>query len=434
MSRVTSFMARSLGPRRTGLVFLVLVLVVSFPAMAQNKANLSRLVIVGDSLSAGFQNFSLLDSQQVHGYANLIAQQAGVALPLPLIAPPGIPPVLELVSLGPPPVIVPASGTSPGRDNPFLQAFDLGIPGATVQDALTTRPSFPITPSNVLTDMVLGFPGVFQGVLRNQVEWAEALRPTTIVVWIGNNDALGAVLAADASLLTPVPQFQAAYAELMDRLAATGATLVVANIPDVTLIPFLTSAEKVAAQIGVPLSVIGPILGIGPGDFVTPDAFPLIQAILVSHTLSGPLPPNVVLTASEVATIRAATDAYNSFIAQEAQAKGAALVDTHTIFNRFRAQGLVVNGQRLRTDFLGGIFSLDGIHPTNTGYAVVANEFIKTLNTNFAAAIPPLSVEQVAKTDPLILPEVGRPASALGHISVETVESLRAVLVHGRIN
>jgi hypothetical protein len=41
-----------------------------------SPANLSRLVVVGDSLSAGVQNFSLLDSQQKHGYASVIAGQA----------------------------------------------------------------------------------------------------------------------------------------------------------------------------------------------------------------------------------------------------------------------------------------------------------------------------------------------------------------------
>jgi len=45
-----------------------------------SPANLSRLVIVGDSLSAGVQNFSLLDSQQIHGYARVLADQAGVPL------------------------------------------------------------------------------------------------------------------------------------------------------------------------------------------------------------------------------------------------------------------------------------------------------------------------------------------------------------------
>ncbi|HEV2199894.1 MAG TPA: hypothetical protein VGR73_08730 [Bryobacteraceae bacterium] len=220
----------------------LLLLARQLPVRAQNHASFSQFVVVGDSLSAGFQNGSLLDGQQVHGYANLVAQQAGANFPLPLIAPPGIPNVLELVSPGPPPVLTTAPGASPGRDDPFLQAFDLAVPGANVHDALFTAPSFPI---DDLSDVVLGLPGLlaFPPVSLTQVQWARALHPTTIVVWMGNNDALGAVLAANPALLTPVASFQSDYGSLMDQLSATGATLVVANIPDVTVVPFLTSAE-----------------------------------------------------------------------------------------------------------------------------------------------------------------------------------------------
>ncbi|HKI97821.1 MAG TPA: hypothetical protein VKB51_05040 [bacterium] len=48
----------------------------------------------------------------------------------------------------------------------------------------------------------------------------------------------------------------------MDRFAATGATLVVANIPDVATLPYLTSAEMVQAISGVPMAA----LGLQPGD------------------------------------------------------------------------------------------------------------------------------------------------------------------------
>ena len=410
---------------------VILLLAAAVPSWAQKKADpdqeadLSRLVVVGDSLSAGFQNGSLLDSQQPHGYASLVAKQARVDLPLPLIAAPGIPNVLTLLSAGPPPVIVRAAGASTGRDNPLIQAMNLAVPGQTVQDALSLRPNFPI---DSLTDLVLGLPGLLGGVSRSQVEWAEALAPTSIVLWIGSNDALGAVLAADPAFLTPVPAFESAYAQVIDRLAATGATLVVANIPDATAIPFLTSAEQVAARVGIPLPVIGPVLGIAPGDFVTPDAFPLIQAIL-ARLSPGPLPGTVVLDAGEVATVRATIDAYNAFIAVKAKEKGAARVDIHALFNRIRGRGLVVGGQRLTTAFLGGVFSLDGIHPTNTGYAVIANKFIGALNREFDTDIEPVSVARIKREDPLVLP-VGHPAPEREHVDADTVRSLRSIMVH----
>ncbi len=410
------------------MAILFSILVAAAPsawANSSEKANLARLVVVGDSLSAGFQNGSLLDRQQVNGYAALVAAQAGVPLPLPLITEPGIPNVLTLVDPGPPPVIVPEPGISSGRVDPTIQTMNLAVPGANVQDALTTRPDFLF---DELTDLVLGLPGSFAGISRSQVEWAEALAPTTILVWLGNNDALGAALAADASLITPVEDFRKAYKEVIDRLAATGATLVVANIPDVTVIPFLTPAEEAVALIGFPLSVVGSILGIGPGDFLVPDAFPLINNILLGIT-PGPLPANVVLDAGEVAVIQHVVEEYNAIIAEQAQEKGAALVDIHGLLESANAKGIEVGGRRLTTAFLGGLFSLDGVHPTNTGYAVIANKFIKALNTHFAAGVHKVSVHKVMLADPLVLPGVGHPAKAYGHIKKETAESLRTVMV-----
>ncbi len=405
-------------------VFLPLLF--AAPAWTQKKADLSRLVVIGDSLSAGYQNGSLLATQQVKGYASLVASQKGVPLPLPLIAAPGIPNVLKLVDPGPPPVVQPVPGTSSGRVDPTLQAMDLAVPGANVRDALDTRPDFNFAD---LTDLILGLPGVFTGTSLSQVGWAELLKPSTLIVWIGNGDALGAALAADPSALTPVDDFKSDCKAMLDRLAATGAAMVLGNIPDVTVIPYLTPAADVAAMAGVPLAVIGPALGIGEGDFVTPDAFPLIQGILAGATV-GPLPGNVVLTAAEANTVRAAVRTYNNFIAEQAALKGAALADVNGLTSRIQAHGFVVDGQRLTTEFLGGVFSLDGVHPSNTGYAIIANEFIRALNTSFAAGIPPVDVDQVKAADPLVLPGVGHPAFALGTVTPDTARSLRATLMH----
>jgi phospholipase/lecithinase/hemolysin len=415
--------------RVTLLLVLVIALAVLEAWAGSNKADLSRTVFLGDSLTAGFQNGSLLATQQVHGYAAVLAAQAGVELSLPLIAFPGIPNVLTLVDPGPPPVIEPLLGLSPGRLNPGVQPTDLAVPAATVQDALTTRPDCLF---DDLTDVILGLPGCFVPILKSQVEWAEALAPIALVIWLGNNDVLlSALFEGTDAFITPVAAFETAYTEVMDRLARPGVTVVVANVPDVTVVPFLTTAEEVLAQVsaatGLPPSLLEFVLGIGPGDFVLPDAFPLITAIL-TESIPGPLPANVVLDAAEIASIRETTAGYNAIIATKAAEKGAALVDIHGFLESARARGIVVGGQRLTTAFLGGLFSLDGVHPTNTGYAVIANEFIKALNTHFAAGIPPVSIRQVQKSDPLVLPGVGHPASALGHISPETAGALRAVM------
>ncbi len=398
-----------LSVRRLPLLVLALASALSVsPAVdlrSEERADLSRLVVVGDSLAAGYMNDSLLAAQQVGSFASLIAAQAAVDLPLPLIAAPGVPNVIVSVDPGPPPIIIRAPGVSTGRLNPMVQAMNLAVPGHTVHDALVRRPSLPIdgvgSQVEILTDLVLGLPGLLGGVAKSQVEWAEALAPSTILLWLGSNDVLGAVFAATPLPLTPPAAFDADFTEVITRLGLTGAPLVVANVTDVTRVPFLTPADRVAVLIGQPLALIGPVLGIGAGDAVTPQGLALVPAILANPAL-GPLPGNVVLTFAEAETIRGAIAAYNGIIAARAEQFGATLVDVHSLVESLHAKGYVVNGRRLTTAFLGGLFSLDGAHPSLTGHAIIANEVIKTMNRQTGAAIPPLSVSRVAAADPLV--------------------------------
>jgi hypothetical protein len=387
----------------SSVVVLLLLLTGALQLKAANarpRADLSRLVVIGDSLAAGYQNSSLLDRQQTNGLAALIARQARTELSLPLIAEPGFPSVLTLVDVGPPPQIVPASGTSTGRVDLFTQTMNLAVPGQRVADALEQRPDFPI---DSMTDLVLGLPGLLGGVSRSQVEWAEELQPTTIIAWIGSMDALGAAIAGDTSVLTPAADFEAGYSNLVKRLAATGATVVVANIPDVSVIPFVVPVPEAAALFGVPLDLFTAALGVSAHDFITLDNVGQVMAILMGLA-PGPLTDPEFLDAGEVQQIREATAQFNEIIAAQASANNAVLVDTHALLNRLDRRGLAVGGRRLTTRFLGGIFSLDGIHPTNTGAAATANLFIKTMNRQVRAGIRPVNVRRIQKQDPLVLP------------------------------
>jgi hypothetical protein len=266
-----------------------------------------------------------------------------------------------------------------------------------VRDALETRPDFPI---DSLTDIVLGLPGLLGGISRSQVEWAEALAPTTIVLWIGNNDVLGAAIAGDASIATPTVEFTDAFTNVLNRLHGTGARLVVANIPDVTVIPYVTPLAEAAALFDVPLATLAGALGIAADSYITLDGVPAIGAILLGEAAS-PLPPQYVLDSSEISVLRERTAEFNAIIAAEAASRGAILVDTHAFLDHLDNRGAVVGGRRITTAFLGGIFSLDGVHPNNTGSALTANVFIKAMNRKGAAAIPPVNVRQVSRRDPM---------------------------------
>jgi len=410
-----------------GLATLLLVLSLAgfLQAQIRRAPNFSNLVVVGDSLAAGVENGSLQDSQQMHGFASVIAEQIGTTLVLPLVPPPGAPNTLELLNPGGfPPLIQPVSGTpltlANVREDPFQQATDLAVPLQTVADALTRVPSLVPTAdeTQLATDIVLGFPcpavaSPCQAL--TQVQQAVALHPTAIIIDIGNNDILGAVTSGQLSTMSASPAafftaFNKSYGSLMSTLAKTQATLIVGNLPDVMDAPYFIPVWKLAQDTNYPVLQLSRLLGLGAFDYVTLDALPAVEAIL-SGTIAGPLPlscstasPSTpcFVTAGQAAAVRLVTIGMNAIIAVQALLHGAVVVDLYSLIDGLHARGYKIGTSTLTTDFLGGLFSLDGLHPTNTGYAIMANQFIQTMNAVFRTHIPPANVPEIAATDPLV--------------------------------
>jgi len=90
-----------------------------------------------------------------------------------------------------------------------------------------------------------------------------------------------------------------------------------------------------------------------------------------------------------VALVQGRTTALNTIITNVANSKGLAVFDANTFFNGVARSGLVVNAVNNTAAFVtGNLFSLDGVHPTPRGYAVVANEMIKAINAKYGSAVP----------------------------------------------
>lgn len=268
----------------------------------------------------------------------------------------------------------------------------------------------PTTGQQQLNQLVLGFPGLGYGQAYSQATRAVKAQPTTIFLWIGNNDVLVADLTGTPSRMTSVADFTSQYQALMQVLTTqTSAHLVIGNIPDVTAVPYLQPAASILAQYsagsGLPVATLGALLGITAGDFVTPEGLSEIPLILAGKQ-KGPISDAGVLTAAEVVTVQAQVKAFNQVIAQQAQAAGATLVDINALFAQVAASGLTIDGYTGTTRFLGGVFALDGIHPTNTGYAVVANKFIDSMNVSFGTKIADVDLSAVAAADPLWPPNL----------------------------
>ena len=345
------------------------------------------------------------------GGAPVVAAQAGFNIIQPLIAYPGAPNVLQLVSPGPPPVIATAPGTTTGRDNFATQVTDLAVPGALLNDVMNTVPlANPAPGQQQLNQLVLGFPGLGYGQALSQAGFALQAQPTTIFLWIGNNDALVADITGMPSSMTSVANFTAQYQALITELTTMApAHLVIANIPDVTQVPYLSPAALVlgetSAETGVPAAVLSQVLGIVPGDYVNPTGLAQIPLIL-GGAQKGPISDAGVLSAAEAAQVQAQVTAFNGVIAAQAKAVNATLVDINALFAQVTASGLAINGYTGTAGFLGGFFALDGIHPTNTGYAVVANKFIDTMNAGINTKIPDVALGPIAAADPFWPPNL----------------------------
>jgi lysophospholipase L1-like esterase len=363
------------------------------PAAAQ--VTFTRYVAVGDSFLAGVVSNALVDAHQERSIPALLARQASVpTFVQPLVAQPGIPAELALVSLGATAVIGPKS-TVPGspRNGAAAAYNNLAIPNTSAMDIVTRTAD-----SGGMHDLVLRGRGT-------ALAQALALQPTLATVWVGNDEILAAVLrgrAVEGQTLTPAATFRAHFQEIIRALRAGGATVLAANVMDMTKLPFATSippyytdpstGEPVRVQ-GAKVALLGPNGPLPEGTLVTLVASSLIaQGVGVPASVGGrgtPLPDEVILDAAEQAQIRARIDDFNRAIADVCQTQGVPVVDTAAFYQSFVQNGRAIGGIVVNNQFLtGGFWSYDGVHPTELGYAILANEWITALDGTGATLTP----------------------------------------------
>lgn len=377
---------------------LLAVLLAAGPLLAQpdtGSASFSQFVALGDSLTHGFTNGGVVQTVQENSIPAIIARQAGVTdFQQATISPPGIPPLLVVQNLQPP-VIVPRPGAGSPTNLNLPRPYDnLAVSGFDVRDVLVTRTG------NPLIDITLRGQGT-------ALEQAIFLQPTFVHLWIGNNDVLGAAtsgIVIEGVTLTPPGQFEMDLRAIVGALAAQGAGIVMGNIPDVTAIPFVNTlppvvtnpntGEPVRDPNGNLIPLIGPDGPLNPAvdKVLLSAAAELAQGRGVPQQLGGsgqPLSNSAVLNGQELERIANRVQTFNAIITDVANDVGAVVFDANGFLRDVVANGFDVGGIELDTEFLtGGLFSYDGVHPTPLGYAVIANELIRTINEGFGADIP----------------------------------------------
>lgn len=131
----------------------------------------------------------------------------------------------------------------------------------------------------------------------------------------------------------------------------------------------------------------------------TADLIPLTSSGVLGTTVgddptmingvSVPLGDQHVLTAGEQVLVREATEAYNETIQSLAQANNLAFVDAAEMLSDVAGDGIRFDAGTVTSDYVtGGAFSLDGIHLTPRGNAIIANRIIESINETYNSDVP----------------------------------------------
>ena len=393
------------------------------PELDLGSLDMSACVVIGNSLSAGVVNGGLGGRTQQYSFPALIAAAAGVGAGFeqPTITDPGIPAKRHLITTPLGPAIITCSGTGTPINMGLTRSYNnLAVPGATSIDILNDDGG--ASSASPMAQLILWG-------LGTQRDQAIALNPTLVFVWMGNNDVLGGAVAGRiidfVTTISPTWTETQIQGVMQGLAAATSAYLVIATIPDVTAIPYVTYLTRGRTS---PLTdaggvqIVFPVIttGLGAVRQATVDDFILLPAAVTLATDSTygtpahPLSDADVLDQEEVIELQTRILFDNTVIQSWAEATGAAVVDVYTFFNELSADPVMVveGGIDYGLDGLfvsdGGMaFSLDGVHPSTAGYVVLANYFIDRLNQEFDAAIPHVSFGRT------LMPKVARGAAKI---------------------
>jgi len=232
------------------------------PAPTGGSADLTKLVAVGDAMSAGLMDGALYDAGQNASFTSLIAQQMqsisvsefnqpDIASPIGHLGAaegiPGVPdgtPMGHLIFKGltnttitP---IIPGDPFNPSYSGDKSALNNFGVPGLRIIHAGIAgygmlNPYFGRFASNPATASVLGD--------------ATAAGGSFFTFWLGANDvwdyaragATGNINGTGSTDMTPADIFGAAYGAAISAMLANGAKGVVANIPYILNLPYFTT-------------------------------------------------------------------------------------------------------------------------------------------------------------------------------------------------
>jgi len=344
------------------------------PALAENKPEndlFGRYVAVGDSFTQGFQSGAVDETRQDDAYAARIARAMHTKFEIPLLRFPGYQVNLEDVARGRVRWFqwyCAIAGCRKSFDNQDSLS-NFAIPGETVRSALSWGGSLKGFRALILGDGEM--PQLTQALNRN---------PSFLSIWIGNGDVTGSILHRDLLFSSPLESFQESFRTIVSRVSQKQSAgllqgVIIANLPDASAGAYLKCAPD--GQCG---------------------------AFWDSYVTG----PDDTLDAEELESLRTQMAQVNREIQDQAMANGWAVFDAHSFFQDLEERGYSLSGgsgaladRRLSAEYLGGFYSLDGIHPSSTGQAVLANRFIDAINSRYGKNLTHINETAASTSDSL---------------------------------
>jgi len=412
---------------------------------SKGGADFTSFLAVGNSLTAGYADGALYKSGQENSFPNILAKQfklvGGGDFKQPMTLDDygfgidGVTPVPKFI-LGPStdckgvtslaPIRAPvdvnmANFQSVAASGPYN---NIGVPGVKLShffyDQLAAvNPYYGRFAPDATTPLI---------------NMTAAIDATFFAIWVGNNDALSYALAGGAAdALTPPAEFAQLYDIIVQSCiqnqdgaydVAKGA---VANLPDILTIPYFNYMNTkvpyyglvLTAEQAAGLTMLYTAYGYpdfifqeGPNPFVVEnsdgtwgrmtaeDQF-LLSLPTDSVQCYGmgvanpdtqtpfPIPHKYILDKVEIADIRNHVAQYNASIQDFATMYNLVFVDLNKVFAEVADGGITIDGVDMTSTFVtGNSFSLDGIHGTPIGNAMIAYYFIEAINAAYTASIP----------------------------------------------
>jgi len=393
----------------------------------KGTADFSKYIAVGNSLTAGYANNGLYLEGQKVAFPNLIAEKmkevGGGAFTSPFFSADqangsGYITFKGFTDSGSPitePVAAQAERGKNAQGGPLYTKYldpiqNLGVPGMRLD--LGTQPGMGSEAGNPYFERLL------PDATKNSTSYLQYVGShdyTFFSFWLGNNDVLGfatngGVESNITNKLISLETFKAAYTAFITTLTQGEKKGVVATIPDVTSVPFFNTVTTarinaaVEAETGGQAKNVYIATGNGTPRLATAKdlfilTFPTAKlgvpnALNIPYGLHplNPIESKYVLDEGEINLVVSRISEINAFIKETAAAKKLALADVHAFLNKVKT-GYIYNGVMISSAYItGNAFSLDGVHLTPMGNAIVANLFIDAINKQYGSSIGKMDI------------------------------------------